>query len=534
VGHKAPRSWPWARPLAGVILLVGLWELLALTAFNGQRAVPTVSSTFATMWHDSFYYQDVGVTMWEAVRGYLIGNGLAFALAAICMLVRPIEQLVLRGATATYCIPTIAVGPLFAILFSLDTTKVIMSAMSVFFVTLVGILVGFRQASATSLDLVRVYGGNAWAALRKVRLRAAVPSAFAGLSIAAPAAILGAIIGEYLGGTAGLGVVMVNSEGSLQVSRTWAVAIVSTALSGTLFGLTILASRLLAPEAAGSADDPGAFDVGPRQGWPPARWPNWLRLSATVGRRMGSLAGTLAGLLVLWVAVIKIFGLNPYFAKTPWAVWGSLFSGPQSAANSHLLFANLAVTLRDAGLGYGVGTAAAVLLAGSFILWPFANSVFMPVVVVFRAVPLVAMTPLLALIFGNGITVVAVVAGIVAFVPSVVIVHEGLRSVPPTALELMHAYSASNFTILTKVRAPYALSSLFAAAKIAVPGAVLGAVLAEWLVASTGLGREMALAITLSNFDVLWAAVAVVTAVSVAFYSLLSMFEESALSLLGR
>jgi ABC-type nitrate/sulfonate/bicarbonate transport system permease component len=76
---------------------------------------------------------------------------------------------------------------------------------------------------------------------------------FAGLRIAAPAAMLGAIIGEYLGAESGLGVAMINSQQSLAVERTWGIALVATALSGAAYGLIAAASRLLTPWAPRSA-----------------------------------------------------------------------------------------------------------------------------------------------------------------------------------------------------------------------------------------------------------------------------------------
>ena len=519
------------RSVVGMLALLATWELLAVLLLAHRHEVPTIQAVARQIWRDQFYGPDLAVTLWEALRGYVIGNGLAAALGALCLLVRPLERVLLRFAVATYCVPTIAVGPLLAILFSLDTTKVVMSALSVFFVSLVGILTGLHDAPRSALDVVHANGGGRWNALIKVRVRAAVPSAFSGLAIAGPAAVLGAIIGEFLGGTSGLGVVMVNSEASLEVARTWGVAIVATAVSGIVFMATLWVGRLLAPGFVGS--EGGQRVEAGRRVLIPARWPRAARIGAAIGARMASMVVTLVAIVGVWALIVKGFGLNPYFAKTPSAVLSSLTSPLTGASERGELWSGVGVTLRDATLGYALGTAAAVTLAGAFVLWPFVQSAFMPIVVVLRAVPLVAMTPLLALVFGTGIWVVAAVAGIVTFVPSVVIIFEGLRSPPPASLDVFRAYGASSQTTLRRLRLPYALPALFAGAKIAVPGAVLGAVLAEWLVASDGLGRDMALAITESNFQILWAATAIVTALSAIGYNLLSSSEQAARARLG-
>jgi ABC-type nitrate/sulfonate/bicarbonate transport system permease component len=119
----------------------------------------------------------------------------------------------------------------------------------VFFTTLVGAMLGIRSADKTSLDLVRAYGGGRWSQLVKVRLQYALPALFAGLRIAAPAAVLGAIIGEYLGGERGIGIALTVAQQGLRFERTWALALVAAALAGVGYALTALVGRLLTPWA---------------------------------------------------------------------------------------------------------------------------------------------------------------------------------------------------------------------------------------------------------------------------------------------
>jgi ABC-type nitrate/sulfonate/bicarbonate transport system permease component len=145
--------------------------------------------------------------------------------------------------------PAVAIGPVFAIVFNGETPKVVLAAMAVFFTTLIGAIVGLRSADPTSLDVVHAYGGGSIKKLTKVRLRASLPSLFAGLRIAAPASILGAIIGEYLGAERGLGVSMINSQQALLVERTWAIALVATAAAGLAYALTAAVGRALTPWA---------------------------------------------------------------------------------------------------------------------------------------------------------------------------------------------------------------------------------------------------------------------------------------------
>jgi ABC-type nitrate/sulfonate/bicarbonate transport system permease component len=126
---------------------------------------------------------------------------------------------------------------------------VVLAAISVIFTTLVSTLLGLRGVDPTSLDLIRAYGGGSWTMLWKVRLRACLPSLFVGLRIAAPAAMLGAMIGEFLGADSGLGVSMISAEQSYELPRTWAFALVATGLSALAYGITGLVGRLVAPWA---------------------------------------------------------------------------------------------------------------------------------------------------------------------------------------------------------------------------------------------------------------------------------------------
>jgi ABC-type nitrate/sulfonate/bicarbonate transport system permease component len=121
--------------------------------------------------------------------------------------------------------------------------------LSVYFTTLIATVHGLRSPDRSSLDMVRAYGGSKWAEFTKVRFNAALPSLFAGLRIAGPAAILGAMIGEYLGAEEGLGILMVSSQETVNAPRTWAIALVASAVAGLSYALAGLIGRLLTPWA---------------------------------------------------------------------------------------------------------------------------------------------------------------------------------------------------------------------------------------------------------------------------------------------
>jgi ABC-type nitrate/sulfonate/bicarbonate transport system permease component len=236
--------------LLGALGLLGAWAGLAATVFTTADGVPTPWAVVRQLLHDGwgFYGPHIRQTGTEALVGYLAGNGLALGCAVLVLLVPALERVVTQLAVASYCLPIVAVGPILSLVFTGSRPMDAMAGLSVFFTTLIGGLLGLRRADRSSLDVVRAYGGGRWQQLVRVRAIAALPSIVAALRIAAPAALLGAIIGEYLGRVdAGLGVAMTISEQQLEVARTWGIALVSGAIAGAAYAVIGLVGRIALP-----------------------------------------------------------------------------------------------------------------------------------------------------------------------------------------------------------------------------------------------------------------------------------------------
>lgn len=252
VVERPRRTLPsWAPGVLGFVGLIVVWQILGVAVSGSTGAFPPPSAILSEMRVDgwSFYDANIIATVRVAALGWLWGNTLAIITAVAFVMVPFLEKALLRLAVASYCLPIIAIGPILVIVFSGDTPKIILAALSVYFTTLIGALVGLRSADRTSLELVRAYGGNRWTELRKVRAKSSLPSLFAALCIAAPAAMLGALIGEYMGADTGLGVAMINSQQALKVERTWGIALVATVIAGLAYAVIALIGRLLTPWA---------------------------------------------------------------------------------------------------------------------------------------------------------------------------------------------------------------------------------------------------------------------------------------------
>jgi ABC-type nitrate/sulfonate/bicarbonate transport system permease component len=227
-----------------------------------------------------------------------------------------------------------------------------------------------------------------------------------------------------------------------------------------------------------------------------------------------------------WWLFLEWFQVKPFIGKGPSDVWHYLFTAPNSARNRRLIFAETGTTLRDAFLGLGFGTAVAVLAAIAFNLWRSLERTLMPIAMVLRSVPLVAMTPLIVLVFGRDLQAVTIIASIVTFFPTLVNVTLALRATPQDSLDLLRAYGASPLHTLLKVKVPSALPSLFASMRIAAPLALVGALLAEFLATGKGLGYAILRGSTTSDFNGLWARVVIVTICSIVLYRIIGLVER--------
>ncbi len=242
-------------------------------------------------------------------------------------------------------------------------------------------------------------------------------------------------------------------------------------------------------------------------------------------RGLASASVSVAVVLLAWWGFLEAFDVLPFVGKGPGDVWRWLFSVDGAGANRAVVRSESWVTLRDAFLGLASGTVAAVACAIVFSQWRAVQRTLMPVAMVLRSVPLVAMTPLIVLVFGRGLTAVTVISGIVTFFPTLVNVTLALQATPSESLDLLAAYGASPLTTLVKVQIPSALPALFASLQVAAPLALVGALLSEWLATGDGLGYSILQASALSDYNGLWARVALATMYSVVLYKAIGGIE---------
>lgn len=241
-------------------------------------------------------------------------------------------------------------------------------------------------------------------------------------------------------------------------------------------------------------------------------------------------------LLILWHVIVSRSGVSPFIAKKPIDVWDYLtqdgVTGKAADHRSNLL-SLLWVTLGHAAIGFVFGVLASVIVSAIFVLVRPIEFMFMPIAMLLRTVPLLAMAPVIYVIFGNGLVTCALIGTIVVFFPLLVNVTLGLRSVSKQSADLVSVYGGNRFTILRKVAVPTALPYFFAAMRIAVPGAITGAMLYEWLFTFEGMGAAVQSAKAQGDYPQIWAVTFTVTVVAIALYMVATFIESAVLAKWG-
>lgn len=230
------------------------------------------------------------------------------------------------------------------------------------------------------------------------------------------------------------------------------------------------------------------------------------------------------GMVFLWQALIWALKVPPYIAPAPLAVLDA-FGG-----NAVTLWNNFLPTLLEAGLGFLLGNGIAILLAVWFVYSPTAEKAFYPLAVFIKTIPVLALAPILVLIFGNGYMPKILIAALICFFPTLVNMVRGLNAVPHATLELMRILSASNAEIFWKVRIQSSLPFLFAALKIASSSCVIGAMVGEWVGSNFGLGALIIQATMNYQSALLYAVVFTSSGLAVALFLIASAAEHRVIS----
>jgi len=263
-GPRLLRAVAWYLP-AVLVFVAGLavWEL-AVGALNLQRTVvPKPSAILAALqanWSEGRFalLPSALATLQEAVIGLLIGTVAGLLVAFTSARFVTARGVLLPLAVAANAVPIIAFAPLINNWFGLinPLSKALMAAVLVFFPVMANVLRGLVDVDPSAVELMRSYAASDGTILRKVRIPNALPYFFTAMKVATTLSLIGAIVGEYFGGSATvLGRMIVQSASALKFDITWA-AILLGAVTGIVFYLiVVVVERLVIPWHASQRSD---------------------------------------------------------------------------------------------------------------------------------------------------------------------------------------------------------------------------------------------------------------------------------------
>ena len=221
---------------------------------------------------------------------------------------------------------------------------------------------------------------------------------------------------------------------------------------------------------------------------------------------------TIVGLLLLWQSVIWATATPAYILPPPLAVVKRLWT-------SHIeLLKNAGVTAIEILLALAIATAFGTLTALCLQYSPRLRRWFQPLMLVSQAIPVYALGPIIMLWFGYGLTPKIIITVIIVYFPIATAAYDGLRQTPPAYLRLAKTMNAGTWQTLWQIRLPAALPSFASGLRVAAAIAPIGAIIGEYVGGSNGLGYLMQYGINRSLADLAFAALLVITVLTLAIY----------------
>lgn len=226
----------WSVLLVGVGGLL-IWHYSVIITGIQDFILPgplQVASAFQMQLQDPLFYEHLTITFRAAITGFFLSSVIAISLGTAVSQVKVIERMIMPYVAAIQTIPKVALAPLFVIWFGYGiSSKVVMSAVICFFPILINVIEGLNSADSERIRMLTVFGAKKRQIFRMVKLPSALPFIFAGLDIGIVFAILGAVVGEFLGAQRGLGVLILQTQYTFDIAGMFAALVVLSMMGFT-------------------------------------------------------------------------------------------------------------------------------------------------------------------------------------------------------------------------------------------------------------------------------------------------------------
>jgi NitT/TauT family transport system permease protein len=243
-------------------------------------------------------------------------------------------------------------------------------------------------------------------------------------------------------------------------------------------------------------------------------------ISHNMSTRIVRAVAFFVGLVALWEAAVWAFSVPDWLVPPPTQIAGVIIE------KNIVILQHAWVTLFETVAGFVLALVGGVIIGVGIVHAPILRDTLYPALIMFNSFPKIALAPLFVIWMGVGLESKIANAFLVAFFPIVINTILGLTAMDPEMLELVRAMTRSRWTLFWKIRLPFSLPYLFAACKIAVSLAVIGAIVGEWISGRSGLGYLVLAANTYFNTSLAFAALIYMVVISLMLYGLVVLAEK--------
>src|SRR3954447_9137504 len=239
----------WLRPVFFLVFLVVLWDV-TIRVFNiPPYQIPKPVDVVTTLWQEwPMLLREAWPTTVATLWGFLLSAAFGIPIAMLIAGSRTVEDYLYPLLVFSQSIPKVAIAPLFVVWFGFGLLPKVLSAFLLgFFPVVVSAVQGFKSVDPDMLDLARAMEANSLQTFRMVRLPHALPAIFSGLKVCITLAIVGAVVGEFVGSNSGLGFVLQRSIGNFELPTMFAALLILALLGVVLFWIIEVAERFLVP-----------------------------------------------------------------------------------------------------------------------------------------------------------------------------------------------------------------------------------------------------------------------------------------------
>lgn len=249
--EKLQKALKWGATPVILIVVFSVWEIVVRAFHVNALILPAPSQIFVRLFQllgTSSIWRDAQTTATEAVVGFLIAVVVG-VVAGVVLGKSPLLEISMRPlVVGSQVVPKVALIPLFVIWFGFGiSSKIIIAALMGFFPIMLNVQLGVRSVDPGQRDVMRSLNASKWQTFRHLELKSTLPYVFAGMEVGIVFAVIGAIVGEYLGGSVGLGYQLVQTLNNLDASGLFAVILMLSALGLLLYFLVTVAKRLAIP-----------------------------------------------------------------------------------------------------------------------------------------------------------------------------------------------------------------------------------------------------------------------------------------------